>query len=61
MPDENLPVIKTVCGGILENPENYPTAKYKEEIVYFCTEGCLRAFKKDPDLFIAGEIEHPLD
>lgn len=52
---------KTVCGGILENPDKYPSADYKGEIVYFCTNGCLRAFEKDPNRFIAGEIEHPLD
>ena len=61
MTDHNEIEIKTVCGGILENPENYPSATYRDEIVYFCTLGCLKAFEEDPDRFIAGEIEHPLD
>ena len=53
--------IKTVCGGVLDDPSKYPDAKYNGETVYFCAQGCLRAFEKDPDRFIAGEIEHPLD
>ena len=53
--------IKTVCGGILKDPQNYPSAEYKGEFVYFCAQGCLNAFEKDPDRFIAGEIAHPLD
>lgn len=53
--------IETVCGGVIENPEDFPTAEYKGKKVYFCTLGCLRAFEKSPDRFIAGEIEHPLD
>ena len=52
--------IKTVCGGVLENPGNYPSSNYKGEIVFFYTEGCFKAYEKDPDSFIAGEIEHPL-
>lgn len=51
----------TVCNGVIENPEKYPFADYKGDTVYFCTQGCLKAFETDPDRFIAGEIEHPLD
>jgi YHS domain-containing protein len=53
--------IKTVCGGILENLDKYPSADYRGEIVFFCTDSCLNAFEKDPERFIAGEVEHPLD
>lgn len=61
MPQKNTPQAETVCGGKLKNPEKYPSALYRGEIVYFCTEACLHAFEQDPDRFIAGEIEHPLD
>jgi YHS domain-containing protein len=53
--------IETVCGGVIDNPQDYPSADHEEETVYFCTQGCLKAFEKDPARFIAGEIEHPLD
>lgn len=57
---ENKPKIyRTQCGGIIQDPENYPKAEYKGETVYFCTLGCLKAFESDPDRFMAGEIEHP--
>ncbi len=53
--------IKTVCGGVLKNPSNYPSAEYRGRRVYFCTNACLRAFEEAPDRFMAGEIEHPMD
>ena len=55
------PIIKSACGGILTDPEKYPSADYKGERVYFCTRGCLRAFEKNPEGFMNGEVEHPLD
>ncbi|MEW6083317.1 MAG: YHS domain-containing protein [Chloroflexota bacterium] len=54
-------VVKTVCGGRLKEPSKYPQAVYRGERVYFCTQACLRAFEREPDLFMSGEIEHPLD
>lgn len=30
-------------------------------MIYFCTLVCLRVFEQDPDPFMAGEVEHPLD
>lgn len=61
-PDEkpaSLPM--TACGGFLKDAENYPSATYRGKRVYFCTNACLRAFEGDPDRFMAGEIEHPMD
>ncbi len=52
---------RTVCGGKLKDPQNYPSAMYEGQQVYFCTRACLRAFESDPEQFMAGEIEHPLD
>ena len=51
----------TACGGKLKDPDRYPSAVYRGERIYFCTSACLRAFEVDPDLFMAGEVEHPLD
>ena len=59
MDETNSTTILSVCGGKLEEPEKYPSAEYQGKRVYFCTLACLRAFEKDPDKFIAGEIEHP--
>jgi len=56
-----LPEYKTVCGGKLTDPTNYPSAMYRGERIYFCTRACLRVFEQDPDPFIDGEIEHPTD
>ena len=56
-----LPEYKTVCGGKLKVPANYPSAMYRGERVYFCTRACLRVFEQDPDLFMASEVEHPLE
>lgn len=52
---------KTVWGGTLREPSKYPSAMYGNETVYFCTRACLREFEKNPQGFIAGEIEHPLE
>jgi len=49
----------TACGGRIEYPNQYSSALYQGERVYFCTRACLRVFEADPDLFMAGEIEHP--
>jgi YHS domain-containing protein len=51
----------TACGGEIKDPENYPSALFRGERVFFCTQACLRAFKSDPERFMDGEVEHPLD
>jgi YHS domain-containing protein len=55
-PDE---VVFAACGGRIDTPQRYPFAIYRGQHVYFCTTACLKAFQKDPDRFMAGEIEHP--
>ncbi|GJQ53170.1 MAG: hypothetical protein HKUEN02_20170 [Anaerolineaceae bacterium] len=52
---------KTVCGGMLADTSGYPSATYRGEQIYFRIPVCLRAFEQNPDTFMAGEIEHPLD
>ncbi len=50
---------KTICGGTLKDTEGYPSAIYRGERIYFCTQACLRAFEQEPDRFMNGEIAHP--
>lgn len=56
-----IPEYKIDCGGKLKDPTNYPSAMYRGEQVYFCTHASLRVFEQDPDAFIAGDVEHPID
>ncbi|MBL8049608.1 MAG: YHS domain-containing protein [Anaerolineales bacterium] len=55
------PLAKTVCGGKIKDTAGFPSAIYEGEQIYFCTRACLRVFEENPNAFIAGEIEHPLD
>ena len=50
---------KTACGGTLKEPKGYPSAIYRGERIYFCTQACLRAFEQQPDRFMNGETAHP--
>lgn len=56
-----LPIIKSACGGVLQDPSAYPSADFNGETVYFCNNACLKAFLSAPEAFMAGEIEHPLE
>lgn len=51
----------TACGGKIKDPGEYPGAIFQGKRVYFCTRACLSAFEADPQRFMAGEIEHPLE
>lgn len=55
------PEFKTACGGGIKDPSKYPSAEYRGETVYFCTNACKRVFDAAPDQFMAGEVEHPID
>lgn len=61
MTESNTIEVRTACGGVIKEPSKYPSADYRGERVYFCTNACLRAFEQAPDQFMAGEIEHPLE
>ena len=54
-------ILKTQGGGVITEPEKYPSADYQGQQVYFCTRACLRVFLENPDAFMANEVEHPLD
>ncbi|MBI4733097.1 MAG: YHS domain-containing protein [Chloroflexi bacterium] len=51
----------SACGGEIKDSECFASVIYRGERVYFCTQACLRAFEADPERFMAGEIEHPLE
>jgi len=51
----------TVCGGRIYEPELYPSAVYRGRQVFFCNKSCLMAYQTDPNRFMAGEIDHPLE
>lgn len=55
------PIVKSACGGVLEDPTKYPSALFNGERVYFCNNACRKAFLSAPEAFMAGEIEHPLE
>ena len=59
--DTTAQPVKTVCGGTLKTTDGFPSALYGTERIYFCTRACQRAFEQNPDGFMAGEVEHPLD
>jgi len=52
---------KTACGGVMQDPSEYPSAMYKGERVYFCNKACMETFLQAPEAFMAGEVEHPLE
>ncbi len=57
----DTPKYPTACGGLLREIGDHPSAEYRGRRVYFCRRACLRVFETDPDRFMAGKIEHPLD
>jgi len=61
MTEAATPEYKTACDGVIKDPAKYPSAEYHGERIYFCTKACLSAFEKNPDAFMSGEVEHPLD
>jgi YHS domain-containing protein len=59
--DQETQIVKSACGGVLQDPSQYPSAMFNGERVYFCNTACLNAFLGAPEAFMAGEIEHPLE
>ncbi len=58
---DGAPVYPTACGGVLQEIRDHPSADYRGKRIYFCRQACLRVFETDPDQFMMGEIEHPLE
>ena len=52
-------LIKSACGGDLQDPSLYPSADFHGEKIYFCNSACLKAFLNAPEAFMTGEVEHP--
>ena len=50
-----------VCGRKMTiAPQNYYPAKYRGQMIYFCTEFCLESFKADPDRFFIAHSRNRL-
>ena len=50
---------RTLCGRtFVSDPAYFQSAEYKGQTVYFCTEYCLDAFRRDPERF-AKVHSHP--
>ena len=47
-----------VCGMEVSESEAEFTAEHMGKTYYFCSEGCLSAFKEDPHKFASSEHEH---
>ncbi|MBM3151072.1 MAG: YHS domain-containing protein [Chloroflexi bacterium] len=42
----------TSCGRVTSgDPQYYPHIEYQGQVIYFCTEACLEAFRRDPQRF----------
>lgn len=54
------PEYKTACSSKLKDSTNHPSAMYRGERIFFCTQDCLRVFEQHPGPFMAGEVEHPI-
>ena len=55
------PEYETVCGGKLKDPKYSLSVDYRSEQFHFCTRACIQVFEQNPDAFIAGEVEHPVE
>ena len=44
-------VVDPVCGMAVDPCNSEMTAEYEDEIFYFCDQGCLRTFEKNPAKF----------
>jgi YHS domain-containing protein len=60
-----MPEIETkypsACGGNFDEPRDHPFADYKGRRIYFCTKACKRVFDQDPEKFMSGKVEHPIE
>lgn len=44
-------VVDPVCGMEVDESTPYKTM-YKGKVYYFCSEGCLKAFRRDPEKYL---------
>ena len=47
-----------VCGMDVEQKSSTPTAEYKNQIFFFCCEGCKRKFLENPQLYISKKTKN---
>ncbi len=58
---QDTTIYPTACGGQLREAGDHPSVEYRGQRIWFCHRACLLVFETDPDRFMAGEIEHPLE
>ena len=46
--------VDPICGMEVDPCSTSLTAEYENEKFYFCAEGCLKAFEKNPEKYKAG-------
>lgn len=50
--------IDLVCGIHLESSDNMRSSEFRGDTFYFCGDGCLTRFKKDPEKFMGTPLIH---
>jgi Cu+-exporting ATPase len=48
-----------VCGMMIDRTAAVGSAVYESEEVYFCSEGCRKAFEAEPERFVPERHEPP--
>lgn len=49
-----------VCGADVDSETTPWTARYLDQILYFCCEACLQAFTADPQRYLKSDGIHSL-
>lgn len=55
--EENGTVVDPICGMKMKKSDAAATYEYKGKTYYFCMEGCLEKFKKDPEKYVKNAEE----
>jgi len=51
--------VDPVCGMEIDEKKGKFKLEYKGRTYYFCAQGCLVAFSKDPEKYLKKEIDEP--
>ena len=52
--------IDPVCGMQVDPDHAAASTVHEGQQIYFCAEGCLRAFEKNPQKYLSGEHHKPM-
>jgi len=60
MEDDHLgSAAATTCRGKLGDTRRHPSAMYRREEIFSCTQACRGVVEQDPDPVVASDVEHP--